>query len=137
MNHQPGPETDGTDSTAANSVAAEGVAGNSRAEEGRAEEGRAEEGTAEAVEPGVADADAGPGEADATAGEPAVGEAASMHSEPGRPETGETRVDAALTLLDRLTELPVTEHAAVFERVHAELIAVLGQLDPESAGSDD
>ncbi|MGH3303390.1 MAG: hypothetical protein ACRDOK_17245, partial [Streptosporangiaceae bacterium] len=53
-----------------------------------------------------------------------------------RPETSEPRVDAALTLLDRLTELPVTEHATVYEQVHAELTAVLGQLDPESAGAD-
>jgi hypothetical protein len=55
---------------------------------------------------------------------------------PVRTETGEPRVDAALTLLDRIGELPVTEHAAVFEQVHAELTAVLGQLDPESAGAD-
>ncbi|HUZ22466.1 MAG TPA: hypothetical protein VMV07_01735 [Streptosporangiaceae bacterium] len=45
-----------------------------------------------------------------------------------RPETGEARVDAALSLLDDLTELPVTEHPAVFERVHAELGEVLGEL---------
>jgi hypothetical protein len=45
-----------------------------------------------------------------------------------RPETGESRVDAALSLLDDLTELPVTEHPAVFERVHAELGEVLGEL---------
>jgi hypothetical protein len=45
-----------------------------------------------------------------------------------RPETGESRVDAALSLLDDLTELPVTEHPAVFERVHAQLGEVLGEL---------
>jgi hypothetical protein len=45
-----------------------------------------------------------------------------------RPETGEPRVDAALSLLDDLTELPVTEHPAVFERVHAQLGEVLGEL---------
>ncbi|HEY5357457.1 MAG TPA: hypothetical protein VIJ82_07155 [Streptosporangiaceae bacterium] len=45
-----------------------------------------------------------------------------------RPETGESRVDAALSLLDDLTELPVTEHPAVFERVHAELGEILGEL---------
>jgi hypothetical protein len=45
-----------------------------------------------------------------------------------RPETGEPRVDAALSLLDELTELPVTEHPAVFERVHAQLGEVLGEL---------
>lgn len=45
-----------------------------------------------------------------------------------RPETGEPRVDVALSLLDDLTELPVTEHPAVFERVHAQLSEVLGEL---------
>jgi hypothetical protein len=45
-----------------------------------------------------------------------------------RPATGESRVDAALSLLDDLTELPVTEHPAVFERVHAELGEILGEL---------
>jgi hypothetical protein len=54
-------------------------------------------------------------------------------TEPARPKTGEPRVDTVLTLLDRLAELPVTEHAPVFERVHTELAGVLGQLDPESA----
>jgi len=49
--------------------------------------------------------------------------------------TGDPRVDAALRLLDRLPELPVGEHAPVFERVHAELTEVLGDLDPESAGT--
>jgi hypothetical protein len=46
-----------------------------------------------------------------------------------RPETGEPRVDTALSLLDELTERPVTEHPAVFERVQEELSAVLGELD--------
>ncbi|MGH3276319.1 MAG: hypothetical protein ACRDNZ_18580 [Streptosporangiaceae bacterium] len=45
-----------------------------------------------------------------------------------RPETGEFRVDAALSLLDDLTELPVTEHPAMFEQVHARLSEVLGEL---------
>jgi len=44
-------------------------------------------------------------------------------------------VDAALRLLDQLPELPVSEHAPVFEQVHAELTEVLGDLDPESAGT--
>lgn len=45
-----------------------------------------------------------------------------------RPETGEARVDDALSLLDDLTELPVAEHPAVFERVHAQLSEVLSEL---------
>lgn len=49
------------------------------------------------------------------------------------PGTGDARVDAALRLLDQLPGLPVSEHAPVFEQVHAELTEVLGDLDPESA----
>jgi hypothetical protein len=56
--------------------------------------------------------------------------------QPTASDTGEQRVDDALQLLDQLAELPVTEHAAVFERVHARLTDVLGELDPESAGTD-
>jgi hypothetical protein len=44
------------------------------------------------------------------------------------PETGEPRVDATMRLLDDLTELPVTEHPAVFEQVHARLTEVLDEL---------
>jgi hypothetical protein len=51
------------------------------------------------------------------------------------PGTGDSRVDAALGLLDRLPELPVGEHAPVFERVHAELTEVLRDTDPDSAGT--
>jgi hypothetical protein len=70
------------------------------------------------------DSIAGPGEA--AAGEPGP-EAVRLAAVP-RPETGELRVDAALSLLDELTELPVAEHPAVFERVHAQLSEVLGEL---------
>jgi hypothetical protein len=46
-------------------------------------------------------------------------------------------VDAALELLDRLGELPVSAHLAVFEQVHAQLSEVLGELDtgPAEGGS--
>ena len=50
-----------------------------------------------------------------------------------RPETGELRVDAALSLLDELTELPVTEHPAMFEQVHAQLGEVLDELGARMA----
>ena len=50
-----------------------------------------------------------------------------------RPETGEFRVDAALSLLDELTELPVTEHPAMFEQVHAQLSEVLDELGARMA----
>jgi len=53
----------------------------------------------------------------------------------GAPGTGDPRVDAALRQLDRLPGLPVGEHAPVFERLHAELTEVLGDTDPESAGT--
>lgn len=47
-------------------------------------------------------------------------------------ETGEPRVDAALRHLDELADLAVSEHPAVFERVHASLREVLGELEPSS-----
>jgi hypothetical protein len=50
-----------------------------------------------------------------------------------RPDTGELRVDAALSLLDELTELPVTEHPAMFEQVHAQLSEVLDELGARMA----
>ena len=43
--------------------------------------------------------------------------------------TGDSRVDEVLASVDRLAELPVAEHAAVFERVHERLRAAL---DPDS-----
>jgi hypothetical protein len=96
----------------------------------------------EAGEPGADE----PVAAEPFAGEPVAAEPGHAASAPGgarpnrpdaaqdrllvvpRPETGESRVDAALSLLDDLTELPVTEHPAVFERVHAELGEILGEL---------
>jgi hypothetical protein len=51
--------------------------------------------------------------------------------------TGEPRVDAALRLLDRLPGLPVSDHPALFEQVHAQLTDVLGELDSGSAGPAD
>ncbi len=45
------------------------------------------------------------------------------------------RVDAALSLLDDLTELPVTEHPALFEQVHAQLSEVLGELGSAGPGA--
>ena len=51
------------------------------------------------------------------------------------PGTGELRVDAALRLLDRLPELPVSEHPGLFEQVHAQLTDVLGELDTGPGGA--
>ena len=47
--------------------------------------------------------------------------------------TGDARVDQALRRLGELDELPLTEHAAVFEHIHGELTGALGTLD---AGND-
>ena len=76
----------------------------------------------------------GPAGDDVAGGEPGNDRAVAAAGA-NAPGTGDPRVDAALKLLDRLPELPVGEHAAVFERVHAELTEVLGDLDPESAGT--
>jgi hypothetical protein len=46
------------------------------------------------------------------------------------PATGDDRVDQALHRLGELADLPLPEHAAVFEHIHAELTAALGTLDP-------
>jgi hypothetical protein len=48
--------------------------------------------------------------------------------------TREPRVDAALKLLDRLPNLPVSGHAELYEQVHGQLSDVLGELDSGSAG---
>lgn len=49
--------------------------------------------------------------------------------------TGEPRVDAALAQLGGLDNVPVAEHPAIFERVHGQLVEVLGELraDPDAA----
>jgi hypothetical protein len=46
--------------------------------------------------------------------------------------TGEPRVDAALNRLNELADLGIHDHPAVFERVHAELSEVLGELEPDA-----
>lgn len=45
------------------------------------------------------------------------------------PHTGVARVDAVLESLDRLDELPLTEHVGVFEAAHTELRRAL---DPDT-----
>lgn len=41
---------------------------------------------------------------------------------------GEPRVDAVLGRLGELDELPVSEHPGVYERIHEQLVDVLGEL---------
>jgi hypothetical protein len=50
-----------------------------------------------------------------------------------RRATGEPRVDAALAILDELSDLPVAEHARLFDEVHRRLEDVLGELGSGSA----
>ena len=70
----------------------------------------------------------------------AAGQAEPERPEDERPEyeqaeaTGEPRVDEALRRLGELGDLPVSEHPPVFERVHASLVDVLGEL---RSGTDD
>jgi len=49
-----------------------------------------------------------------------------------QPSTGDPRVDEALSRLDELGGLPVSEHPAVFEHVHRRLAEALGELGPDS-----
>jgi hypothetical protein len=46
-----------------------------------------------------------------------------------RPATGDPRVDSALSRLDELAALPVTEHPPVFDDVHRRLADILDELD--------
>ncbi|MGE5132485.1 MAG: hypothetical protein ACM32E_06175 [Gemmatimonadota bacterium] len=50
-----------------------------------------------------------------------------------QPSTGDPRVDEALSRLDELGGLPVSEHPAVFEQVHRRLAEALGELGPDAA----
>jgi hypothetical protein len=85
---------------------------------------------------------AGPPEAEeaAATGEPAgAGEPMATGEAPGTgepPGTGERRVDAALGRLDELDGLPLSEHPAVYEWIHEELVEVLGDLHPVQAPTD-
>ena len=64
----------------------------------------------------------GPGPGKPVPGEPMLGEDVRIEA------TGEPRVDDALRRLGELGDLPVSEHPPVFERVHASLVDVLGEL---------
>jgi hypothetical protein len=71
-------------------------------------------------------------EVKATAEPPATAELeATAAAEP--PATGERRVDAALSRLAELDELPVSEHPRVYERIHEQLVDVLGELHSAQA----
>jgi hypothetical protein len=73
---------------------------------------------------------------DGEAGHTEAGQAEAGHTKPGQIEaTGEPRVDQAMRRLGELDNLPVSEHPQVFERVHASLVDVLGELR-SGAGED-
>ena len=55
------------------------------------------------------------------------------HGDAQAPNTGVARVDAVLETLDRLDELPLTEHVGVFEAAHTELRRAL---DPDTGAHD-
>lgn len=58
---------------------------------------------------------------------------AGLGSADSAPHTGVARVDAVLETLDRLDELPLTEHVGVFEAAHTELRRAL---DPDAGTQD-
>ena len=65
-----------------------------------------------------------------TQNDPVVPGAAAPGSTPGSAVvTGDARVDQALRRLGDLDDLPLAEHAAVFEHIHGELTGALGTLD--------
>jgi hypothetical protein len=70
-------------------------------------------------------------ERDVTQNDPVAPGAIAPGSTPASAaSTGDPRVDQALGRLGELADLPLPEHAAVFEHVHAELTGALGTLDP-------
>jgi hypothetical protein len=89
----------------------------------------------ESSETAVASETAEPSETAATF-ETAPASETAAHGDPADSEqsgkmgqaTGAPRVDAALGRLGELDELPVSEHPAVYERVHEQLVDVLGEL---------
>ena len=76
--------------------------------------------------------DTGPGDAGPSdAAEPPATTEPPGTTEP--PAPGEPRVDAALSRLGELDELPVSEHPGIYERVHEQLVEVLGELHSAQA----
>jgi hypothetical protein len=69
---------------------------------------------------------AAPGEVGKPAETPVSYRAGAEMADP--PETGEPRVDAALRRLRELDSVPVSEHPEIFERIHGQLVEVLGEL---------
>ncbi len=67
-------------------------------------------------------------EADLAEADLAEADLADAVSNERQVDTGEPRVDGAIRQLRELDELPVSEHPQVFERIHGQLVDVLGEL---------
>ncbi len=76
--------------------------------------------------------DSGPGPQEAGP-QPGTGRGPAQGAAVPQPSTGDPRVDEALSRLDELGGLPVSEHPAVFEQVHRRLAEALGELGPDAA----
>ena len=66
--------------------------------------------------------------ASAEVGATAEAAAEEAESREALTSTGEPRVDAVVGRLGELDELPVSEHPGVYERIHEQLVDVLGEL---------
>ncbi len=55
-------------------------------------------------------------------------------AQPASLQTGDPRVDQALLPLAGLAGRPVAEHPQVFERLHGQLVDVLGELGSSGRG---
>jgi hypothetical protein len=63
-------------------------------------------------------------------------EAGSTEPSTAPEATGDPRVDAAIAHLVDLGERPVSEHPPVFERIHGQLVEVLGELHHGASAAD-
>jgi hypothetical protein len=75
------------------------------------------------------DVDLDPAEDVDPAGDAEAVEEAEAFVEEAAPATGDYRVDVALSRLAELRGLPVSEHVAVYEDVHAQIQTALADLD--------
>jgi hypothetical protein len=65
----------------------------------------------------------------AAAEDPSETGSAIDETEPSQPEAHESPVAAAMSELDQLAELDVSEHPAVYQRIHSELQSALTSID--------
>lgn len=89
-----------------------------------------------AESPGLADVAREPREPGEPAGAGESAAAGGSSDAEGPAGTGEPRVDAALRNLRELDGVPVSEHPEIFERVHGQLVEVLGELHSAADPAD-